>query len=111
MRYLKVIIFAVMFVAAGSAMAGKALYETATIKSVDTKNNTFTVELNNSGLTRTYSFPDAINFINNGVALVDKSAFKPGQAVKLHFESEKPGFTNIGMRTERKYTLKGMIVE
>jgi hypothetical protein len=111
MRYLKVVIIVVMFAFAGTAMAGTALYETGTLKSVDVESNTFTVELDKSGVTRTYNFPDAINFIDNGVTLVDKSAFKPGQPVQLKFESDKPKFTVPGQRTKKEYTLKGMTVK
>lgn len=112
MRFMKVLIVIVMFVLAHTAMAGTSLYQTGTIKSVDVENNTFTVELDNSGTTGTYSFPETINFIDEGVALVDKSAFKPGQPVKLKFESKKPKSTVPGIRVKKKeYTLKGMIVE
>lgn len=110
MRYMKVVIIAVMFVFAHTAMAGTTHFETATIKSVDVESNTFTVEFDNSGITKTYSFPDMINFINDGVALVDKSAFKPGQPVKLKFETKKPKLVTPGTRTNREYTLEGMTV-
>ena len=111
MRHMKVVIIAVMFLVANTAMAGKTLYENATIKSVDVENNTFTVELDSTGATKTYSFPETINFIDDGVTLVDKSAFKPGQSVKLKLESETPKFNNPGTRTSKEYSLKGMIVD
>jgi len=111
MRYLKFIIVAMMFVFANSAMAGTAVLETATIKSVDVENNTITVELDKSGMTKTYSFPEMVTFIDNGVSLVDKSAFKPGQSVKLKFESEKPRLANPMVRAKPEYTLKGMTVK
>ena len=111
MHYLKVVIIIVMFVSAHTAMAGRVLFEDGTIKSVDVENNTFTVELDNSGITKTYSFPDAINFVDDGVALVDKSAFKLGQSVRLKLEVEKSRFANPLSGTNKEYTLKGLTVE
>ena len=110
MHFLKAMTFSVMFLFAYSAMAGSSLYASGTIKSVDVKNNTFTVELENSGDTKTYSFPDSINFTDDGVALVDKSAFKEGQPVKLMFETKKPMFSNPVTRTQKEYILKSMTV-
>ena len=108
---MKVVMIAALFVVTNAAMAGKSVYENATIKSVDVENNTFTVELDSTGTTKTYSFPETINFVDDGVTLVDKSAFKPGQSVKLKLESEKSKFSTPGNRTEREYSLKGMIVD
>ena len=111
MSYMRILIIVFMFVFGNAAMARSSLYETGTIKSVDVENNTFTVELDKSGTTETYSFPDTINFIDEGVALVDKSAFKPGQPVKLNFESTKPKSFAPGIKVKKsEYTLKGMIV-
>lgn len=110
MRYMKVVIITVLLVVANTAMAGTTLFENATIKSIDVESNTLTVELD-SGITKTFSFPDTINFVDEGVALVDKSAFKPGQSVKLKFETVTPKFSNAGVRSKRKYSLKGMIVD
>lgn len=111
MHYIKAVIFTAMFLFVYSAMAGSSLYASGTIKSVDVQNNTFTVELENSGDTKTYSFPDSINFTDDGVALVDKSAFKAGQPVKLMFETKKPMFNNSITRAPKEYILKGMVVE
>ena len=111
MRYLKYMIFAVMFVFAHTAMAGTSVLETATIKSVDVENNTITVELDKSGMTQTYSFPETVTFIDNGVTLIDKSTFKPGQSVNLKFESTKPRFADPLVRYKPEYTLKGMTVK
>ena len=111
MNYLRIVIIAMMFVLAQTAMAETSHFETATIKSVDVKNNTITVEFDNSGITRTFNFPDKINFIDNGVALVDKSAFKSGQPIKLEFETKRTNIGIPGRRPETKYVLKGMIVK
>ena len=111
MRYLKFLMIATMFAFAHTTTAGTTLVETATIKSVDVESNTITVELDKSGMTKTYSFPETVTFIDNGVTLVDKSAFKPGQSVKLMFVTEKPKVAYSGERTKTEYTLKGMTVK
>ena len=110
MRIFKVVTLAAMCVSVNFAMAA-GLYEAGTIKSVDVKNNTFTVELEKSGLTKTYNFPSRINFIDNGVTLVDKSAFKPGQTVNLELAAEKSRSVNQGSGTKKEYTLRGMTVK
>jgi Cu/Ag efflux protein CusF len=110
MSYLRTVVIAAMLLFVHTAMAERTVYETGTIKSVDLENNTFTVELGNSGATKTYSFPEMIMFIDNGTDLVDKSAFKPGQSVNLKFEAEKPRFANPGIKANNEYSLKGMTV-
>jgi hypothetical protein len=109
MRIFKGVMTAIVFALAHTAVAG-TLYETATIKSVDAENNTITVEFEKSGLTKTFNFPEKIGFVDEGIALVDKSAFKPGQSVSLELESEKPKAADYGITTRKEYSLKGMTV-
>lgn len=104
MRYLKTLLFTMVFAAAHTVMAAGVSYETGIIKSVDVSSNTFTVEFGDSGLTKTYSFPDLVNFIDNGELLHDKTLIEPGQVVKLKF-------IDTAMMPKPESTLKGIVVQ
>ena len=103
MRNLKTLIFILVFAAAHTAMAAGVSYETGIIKSVDIDSNTFTVESYKSGMTKTYSFPSMVNFIDNGALIHDKSLIEPGQVVKLKF-------INTGMMETSEGIVKGIVV-
>jgi len=108
---MKVLMIAVLFAVTSTAMAGTSVFVAGTIKSVDVDNNTFTVQLDDSGITKTYSFPDLISFAQKRLTLIDKSAFKPGQSVKLNLEAESSRFSNSVAGAKKEYTLKSMTVD
>lgn len=104
MRHLKTLIFIMVFAAAHTVTAAGVSYQTGTIKSVDMADNTFTVKLNGSGMTKTYNFPDSVNFVNKGALMHDKSLIEPGQTARLKF-------VDAGMMTKRENSVKGIVVQ
>lgn len=104
MRYLKTLTFILVFAAAHTTMAAGVFYETGTIKSVDMSGNTFTVKFDGSGITKTYSFPGTVNYIDKGMLHHDKSLIQPGQAAKLKF-------MNTGMQASPEKTVSGVVIK
>ena len=84
--------------------AAEVSYRTGIITTVDVDSNTFTVLYTDSGKTKSYSFPDKVNFINNGVTRHDKTLIEPGQFVELKF-------VKTGMTTKTEGILKGKVVQ
>ena len=55
-------------------------------------------------MTETYSFPDKVNFIENGVPRHDKTLIEPGQPARLKF-------IGSGTAKKSKITVRGMVVQ
>lgn len=103
MRIFKSVIFILVFTFTHTTTAAEVFYKTGIIKAVDMNSNTFTVEFDDSGLTKTYNFPDKVNFIDNGVTLADKTLIERGQPARLKF-------VNTGMAAKTESTVHGMVV-
>ena len=88
------------------AAADTIIYKTGTIKAVDLENNTFTIVMDRTYVTKTYAFPAKVNIVTSGLKKQDKSLIEPGMTMKLKF-----AVPDVAITEPKEMTMKGTVVK